>query len=261
MSPAELADNARAEVADLLDLQLSPLGLAAMDALDPRPGQAILDIGCGAGQTLLQLASRVGPSGRVIGVDIAPRVLDVARSRTADLGQVQLIQGDAAALALPDEAVDGVFSRFGVMAIADPIAAFANFRRMTRRGGRLGFVCWRSLEENELDLIPIRAAGLDIPIDQTPFRFERRDYLADILQSAGFVQIEIDAFDIEVSCGDLDATMTVLTKVGALGKLLRETPALLPRVEPNVRAALMARAGDGDIRLKAATWIVAATRE
>jgi hypothetical protein len=122
-------------------------------------------------------------------------------------------------------------------------------------------VCWRSLEENELDLIPIRAAGLDIPIDQTPFRFERRDYLADILQSAGFVQIEIDAFDIEVSCGDLDATMTVLTKVGALGKLLRETPALLPRVEPNVRAALMARAGDGDIRLKAATWIVAATRE
>src|SRR4029450_12672609 len=97
-SSLEVADNARGEVADLLDLQLSPLGLAAMDALALQPGQTIVDIGCGAGQTVQQLASRVGPSGRVIGVDIAPRVLEVARSRTAGLGQVQLIQADAAAL-------------------------------------------------------------------------------------------------------------------------------------------------------------------
>src|SRR5262249_5655293 len=154
----ELADFARAEVAELLDLQMSPLGLAAIDALDPQPGESILDIGCGAGQTLLQLANRVGPSGRVIGVDIAPRVLDVARSRTAALDQVQLIQADAAALALPDEVMDGVYSRFGVMAIEDPVAAFSNFRRMSKRGGRLSFVCWRSLEENELDLLPVLAA-------------------------------------------------------------------------------------------------------
>ena len=106
-SSLELADNARGEVADLLDLQLSPLGLAAMDALAPQPGQTIVDIGCGAGQTVQQLASRVGPLGRVIGVDIAPRVLEVARSRTAALGQVQLIQADAATLALPQAVIVG----------------------------------------------------------------------------------------------------------------------------------------------------------
>jgi ubiquinone/menaquinone biosynthesis C-methylase UbiE len=259
MSTPELGDHARAEVADLVDLQLSPLGLAAMDALDPQPGQAILDIGCGAGQTLLQLASRVGTSGRVIGVDIAPRVLDVARARTVGLGQIQLIQADAATLFLPDETVDAVFSRFGVMAIDDPVAAFSNFRRMTKRGGRLSFVCWRSPEENELDLIPFQAAELDIPIDTTPFKFERRDYLAEVLRAAGFVRIEIEAFDARVSSGNLDAMMAVLTKVGALGKILRETPTLLSRVEPKVREALMVRAIDGDVSLKAAIWIVTAT--
>ena len=257
-SSLELADRARRDVADLLDLQLSPLGLAAMDALAPQAGETIVDIGCGAGQTVQQLASRVGPSGRVIGVDIGPYVLEVARSRTAALGQVQLIQADAAALALPDAMADGVYSRFGVMALVDPVAAFTNFRRLTRRGGRLAFVCWRALEENELDLVPLQAAGLDVPIDKTPFKFERRDYLWEVLRSAGFAQITIEPFDAHVSSGDLEATMAVLTKVGALGRLLRETPALMSSVEPRLRAVLSAAAGEREISLKAATWIVSA---
>src|SRR5262249_36694083 len=157
VSSSNLGDHARAEVADLLHLQLSPIGLAAMDALDPQPGQTIVDIGCGAGQTTQQLANRVGSLGRVIGVDIAPRVLDVARSRTATLAQVQLIQADAATLALPDEMADGVYSRFGVMALDDPVAAFANFRRMTRRGGRLAFVCWEPLARDILQRVGSRA--------------------------------------------------------------------------------------------------------
>ncbi|MGE0700801.1 MAG: class I SAM-dependent methyltransferase, partial [Hyphomicrobiaceae bacterium] len=140
VSSIDLGDQARAEVADLLDLQLSPLGLAAMDALAPQPGQTILDIGCGAGQTLLQLAERVGSSGRVIGVDIAPRVLEVARERAAGLDLIQLVQADAGNLALPDEFADGIYSRFGVMALDDPEAGFSNFRRMLRRGSRLAFV-------------------------------------------------------------------------------------------------------------------------
>lgn len=258
LSSSELAQNAWAEVADLVDLQLSPLGLAAMDKLDPRPGETILDIGCGAGQTVRQLAERVGPSGTVIGVDIAPRLLDIARARTAGLGQVTLMQADAGKLTLPDASADGIFSRFGFMAIDDPVASFSNFRRMLGSGGRLGLACWRTLEENELDLLPLRAAGLDIPIDPTPFRFERRDYLADVLRAAGFRHIGIDAADMQVSCGGPGETTRVLTKVGPLGKILRETPALLPEAQSRVRMALTARAG-GDIGLKAAIWVVSAT--
>lgn len=258
LSSRDLADIAWSEVANLLDLQLSPLGLAAMDVLAPLPGQTIVDIGCGAGQTLLQLASKVGSSGRVIGVDIAPRVLEVARSRTADLEQVELIKADAATLVLPERSVDGIFSRFGVMALDDPIPAFANFRRSTRHKGRLAFVCWRSLDENELDHFPLRAAGLDIPIDTTPFNFASRDYVEGVLRSAGFTAIEIEAFDAEVSSGGVDEMLTVLIRVGPLGRLLREQPTLVASVEPKLRAALIAKSNGGHISLPAATWIVSA---
>src|SRR5262249_56927803 len=86
-------------------------------------------------------------------------------------------------------------------------------------------------------------------------------YLLDLLQSAGFAQIKIEAFDARVSSGNLDAMMAELTKVGALGKLLRAAPALVSRVEPKVRAALVADASDRDISLNAATWIVTATAQ
>jgi SAM-dependent methyltransferase len=257
----ELADNARAEMADLLDLQLSPLGLAAMDALAPASGETILDVGCGAGETLKQLAERVGATGHVIGVDIASRVLTAARSRTAHLPQVTLLLEDAAILDLRDESVDGVYSRFGVMAFGDPSGAFANLRRMIRRGGRIGFVCWRSLQENEIDFLPLQAAGLENAVDETPFSFERPDFVTNVLRSAGFGAVAIREFDAQVSSGDVDAMVKVLTNVGPLGKILRENPALLDVAEPRLRAALSARRKSAQVMLGAATWIVTAIAE
>jgi ubiquinone/menaquinone biosynthesis C-methylase UbiE len=87
--------------------------------------------------TLLQLAERVGAEGQVIGVDIAPLLLEIARRRTAPLSQVSLIQADAQFLDLPSKSMDAVFSRFGVMTFSDPVAAFANFRRILRPSGAL----------------------------------------------------------------------------------------------------------------------------
>lgn len=256
----ELGDQARAELADLIDLQMSPLGMTAIDALEPAEEQTVLDIGCGAGQTILQLMDRVGPSGRVIGVDLAPRVLAIARARTSHLSQVTLLQEDAAGLALSDQSVDAIFSRFGTMFFADPIKAFANMHRMLRRGGRIGFVCWRSLKENELDYFPVEAAGLTAAIDVTPFSFEKAVTVDRVLRSAGFDLIEIRALDVRVSSGDAEAMLKVITRVGALGNILRERPALLPEAERRVRAALSMRERSGKVSLSAATWVVTATR-
>jgi SAM-dependent methyltransferase len=255
----DVGDQARADLADLIDLQMSPLGLVAMDALAPAAGQTILDVGCGAGETILQLADRVGPTGRVIGVDVAPRVLAVAATRAAHLSQVTLLQEDAASLALPDQSVDGVFSRFGTMFFADPTQAFTNIHRILRRGGRVGFICWRSMQENELDFFPVEAAGLKITVDATPFSFENADTINRVLRTAGFECICVKAYDADISSGDADAMLRVITRVGALGKVLRETPALLPKAEPQVRAALRARERGGKVSLGAATWIVTAT--
>jgi len=117
-SPGLPRAKAWAEAYELIDLQLSSLGLRAIEALGLGSGDSVLDIGCGAGQTLLQLAERVGTEGQVIGVDVAPLLLETAKRRTEPLRHVRLIQADAQSLDLPAESADAVFSRFGVMASA-----------------------------------------------------------------------------------------------------------------------------------------------
>lgn len=253
-----LAARAWADVHELLDLQLSPLGLRAMDSLSPRPGDVILDVGCGAGQSVLQLANRVGLQGRVIGVDIAQPLLALGRARAAGFDQVRFIECDAADLDLPAACLDGVFSRFGVMAFANPISAFSHFHRMMKPSGRMGFVCWRSLAENELDLLPLAAAGLESRVDPTPFSFDDPVRLRTILETAGFREITIQAHDQAVSSGDLEAMLTVVLKVGPLGRILREDPDLRAPAEPRVRAALEAKEVHGHVALRAATWVVSA---
>ncbi len=224
--PADLAGKAWAEVADVLDLQLSPLGLRAIAALAPRIGEAVLDVGCGAGQTVLQLADLVGPPGRVTGVDIAPLPLAVARRRAVGCDQVDFVEGDAQTLALPADSFDAVHSRFGVMAFRDPIAAFSNLRHMLKPAGRLAFVCWRALAENELDVLPLRAAGLEDRLDPTPFSFADPGRIRATLQKAGFRDVAIQPHDETVSSGNLDAMVSVLLQVGPLGKIIRENPDL-----------------------------------
>jgi SAM-dependent methyltransferase len=253
-----LGQSAWAEVQEPLDRQLSPLGLEAMAALNPRPGWRVLDVGCGAGQTVLQLAQAVGPAGAVSGIDIAPRLLDIARVRAAHLSNVTFMAGDAQTHALGQRSFDGIFSRFGIMAFSDAIAAFRNLRGALKRGGRLAFVCWRSLAENELDNLPVRAAGLERLVDLTAFSFSDRAMICEVLGEAGFRDVFVKPHDRSVVCGDLDATLAVVLKVGALGRILRERPSLGPEVGPAVRRALEARQGPGGVALGAATWVVSA---
>lgn len=260
-SPAFLHAKAWAEAYELIDLQLSPLGLRAIETLDLGAGDIILDIGCGTGQTLLQLAERVGAEGRVIGVDVAPLLLEIASRRTEPLSQVRLIQADAQSLDLSSESTDAVFSRFGVMSFDDPVAAFANFRRILRPSGTLAFTCWRSLEDNELDHLPLSAAGLQSSVDESPFSFADPEYIRGILEAAGFEEIVIQSHDEKVSSGDLDAMSWVLLKVGPLGKIVRENPALRATAEPLLRKTLAALGDASRVELLASVWIVTARAE
>ncbi|GAA0305711.1 hypothetical protein GCM10009087_14520 [Sphingomonas oligophenolica] len=117
------------------------------------------------------------------------------------------------------------------------------------------------MRENELDFGPVEAAGLGAMVDSTPFSFESADTIDQLLRAAGFHDITITANDSRVSSGDADAMVKVVTRVGALGKILREAPALLPEAEPLVRAALSAREQGGKVSLRAATWIVTAAAD
>jgi SAM-dependent methyltransferase len=257
-SPKLLHAKAWAEAYELIDLQLSPLGLRAIAALGLGSGDIVVDIGCGAGQTLLQLAERVGPQGQVIGVDVAPLLLEIAKRRTAPLRQVRLIQADAQHLDLPSESADAVFSRFGVMTFSDPIAAFANFRRILKPSGALAFCCWRSFKDNELDHLPLSAAGFKSPVDESPFSFADPEHMRRTLEAAGLRDIIIQSHDEKVSSGDLDAMTSVLLKVGPLGKIVRENPALRTTAEPLLREALTQLGDPSRVELLASVWIVTA---
>ena len=159
----EVRVRAWAEVRELLELQLAPLGRRGLAALAPHPGESVLDIGCGGGETALDLARSVAPDGTVVGIDLSAAVLAFAQRAAHRCERVRFVQADAQVFPFEPASFDAAFSRFGVMFFADPAAAFINIRRSLRPNGRLAFVCWRALEENPLDILPLRAASAHLP--------------------------------------------------------------------------------------------------
>jgi SAM-dependent methyltransferase len=250
-----------------LDRQIAPLGLEALKALAPRPGEAVIDIGCGCGQTSFLLADLVGREGRVVGVDVSAPMLAVARHRPASNSTTrpEIREVDAQTGDLGEAVFDAAFSRFGVMFFSDPIAAFANIRRALKPHGRLSFVCWRALQENPWMLAPMDAARPLLPptppadpLAPGPFAFADADRVRSILQAAGFGSVQIKPFDAQIGSGDIDSTLALTLKIGPLGSILRENPQYKEVVSGAVREVLTRYATPTGVWLPAAVWIVRA---
>lgn len=250
-----------------LDRQLRPLGEAGLRALAARPGETILDIGCGSGETSIALARAVSPGGSVLGADISAPLLAVARERLAasDL-PLTFELADAQTAVLGECRFDAAFSRFGVMFFADPVAAFANIRGSLKPLGRLTFVCWRGAAENPWMTVPLDAARPLLPplpeSDPTapgPFAFADADRVRGILANAGFRSIHISPFDTLVGSGDLDQSLGLSLRIGPLAGALRENPQAREPAAAVVREALSAYVTEEDgVKMPAAVWIVQA---
>jgi SAM-dependent methyltransferase len=248
------------------DIELAPWGLKAMEALGPKPGERIVDVGCGCGATTLELARRVGPGGDVLGADISAPMLAVARRRAGaeGLAQARFIQADAQTHAF--EPADGVFSRFGVMFFADPVAAFANLRRAMRPGGRLGFVCWRPMDLNAWVNVPMSAVVRLLPEPPPaatpgapgPFAFADPDRVRGVLRDAGWREIEIVAHDMNTSWGDLDASTRTSLTIGPVAGAVRLNPDLADKMAEAVRAALAPYETPDGVLLDSSAWVVRA---
>jgi SAM-dependent methyltransferase len=251
-----------------LDRQIEPLGLAAMDALSPRPGERILDIGCGCGHSSLQLASRVGETGAVVGVDISAPMLAVARDRPvgAAIARPEFRQADAQVDALGAEAFDAAFSRFGVMFFADPVQAFANIRKALKPAGRLAFVCWRPFADNPWMRDPFAAAAPFLPppapvdpLAPGPFAFADAERVRSILDAAGFSGVAVRPFDAAIGGSDVETSLTLALRVGPLGSALRENPDRAEAAIGAVREVLARRLTPDGVKMPAAVWIVQAS--
>ncbi len=253
-----------ASLQPMLDRQIAPLGRRAMAVLAPQPGERVIDIGCGCGDTTLDLARAVGPAGRVLGVDVSAPMLAVARGRTADLAHLTFLQADAQVAAFGPP-FDAAFSRFGVMFFADPTAAFRNIRAALRPGGRLGFVCWRQPAENLWMTAPLGAALRHVPAPPPddpdapgPFAFARADRVRAILVGAGFAQVQIEACDMAIGGFDLETALRLALRVGPLSRLLREAGAQPEAITDSVRETLRGYLTPNGVLMPSASWIVTA---
>ena len=253
------------EIREPLERQLEPLGRAAMEAIGLSEGHRVLDVGCGVGGTPLALSRRVGPRGQVIGLDVLPDAIDVLRGDDGNPENVSFICGDAQTYGFAAGSFDAVFSRFGVMFFDDATEAFRNLLKALRPGGRLGFVCWRNLSDNELDELPLRAASPHLPpglVNSTAasawFSFSKAETIRQVLDGAGFSDVEITSRDEWIGSGSLQDMVAVCSRVGALGAILRDHPHLTLKAVLALEDALRERDGPNGPELRAGVWIVTA---
>jgi SAM-dependent methyltransferase len=176
---------------------VSPYLLAAIGA---RPGQRVLDIGCGGGGLALALASAVAPGGEVVGVDFSAPLLDLARARADEAGAAGLrfVQLDVQTGALDGPPFDLAVSQFGVMFFDEPMAAFGTVRRTLGGDGRLVFACWQGVEHNPWHagtaLRPFVTPPRVPPPGKSPvgpFALGDDEYVREILEGAGFGSVTV----------------------------------------------------------------------
>lgn len=256
-----------------LDLMLEDFGAAAIAAAKAKPGERVLDIGCGSGTSTFELAEQVGPAGYVLGVDISEQLVRVAQSAALKGAPVAFRCADAATASLAGAAFDLLFSRFGVMFFDDPVAAFSHMRGALKPGGRLAFVCWRGAQENDWVRLPM-AAIRDIvhpaPADSHapgPFAFGDSDRLDAILTAAGFTKVVVAPFDTAISYGRadtreaaIDDALDMAFQVGPLSRALADqNDDVRARAAQAVRAAFAERPGETSVQIDGAAWIVTAT--
>jgi SAM-dependent methyltransferase len=255
----------------VLDDQIRPLGQLAMERAGLRAGERVLDVGCGCGDTTVELARRVAPGGTATGVDISAPMLERARQQAREQQvAARFEQADAQTHPFPPASADVVFSRFGVMFFADPTAAFANLRRTLAPGGRLAVVCWQALPENPWMFVPLGAAlqflpppPMMTPDAPGPFAFADRARVGKILTDAAFgdVQFEDVRRTLRIGAGaDVDQTVEFLLQMGPAAAALRESPdpELVPRVAAAVRTALQPYVTADGVRMDSASWVVTA---
>jgi SAM-dependent methyltransferase len=253
-----------------IERHLTPLGHLAMEHAAFQPGENVLDVGCGTGETTFDIGTRVGQHGSATGVDVSRPLLSVARERlgVATAPNVSFLEADAQSAPFRPGASDCVFSRFGVMFFADPVAAFRNLLGVLRSGGRLSFVSWRALSENQWVALPMAAAfrHLPQPAPTDPnapgqFAFANPDRVRSILSEAGFAGIELEAVDTRFGGGTIDQTVTTLLGLGPLRAAMKEvTPDLQEKVTASLREALLPFETPEGVWLGSAAWLVTAHR-
>jgi ubiquinone/menaquinone biosynthesis C-methylase UbiE len=204
-----------------------------LEALAPQPGQTILELAAGTGETGFAAARAIGPAGRLISTDFAPDMVAAARGESRRLGltNVEHREMDAERMDLEDDSVDGVLCRWGYMLMADPARALEETRRVLRAGGRVSFSVWGAPDRNPWATVPARAlmahTGAPAPDPHAPGIFAMADpgRLRALVRGAGFGEPRVAEVEVSWRFDDFDGYWRYVTDLaGGIAVLLQTMP-------------------------------------
>lgn len=252
---------------ETIDRSLAKITDAAMAFAAPQPDERVLDVGCGCGTTTFRLRELVGPNGATAGVDVSKVMLNVAHARAAAANaDVAFVEDDAATHDF-QPVFDLVFSRFGVMFFADPVAAFSNIRNALNKTGRLVFVCWRTLPENLWAYIPLVAAKPFLPPMEPqdpnapgPFAFADGGRIHYILSGSGFSAITVEKLDTTMTMGaSVEEASAEAMNIGPVSRAAAELDEdTRAKIRASIAGAFAKYKSPEGVSLPAACWLVRA---
>jgi SAM-dependent methyltransferase len=243
---------------------------------DIRPGDKVLDIGCGFGETALEIARLVGPEGEVVGIDCTDAFLDIANEERDEAGvqNVRFELGDAQVCDLPEAYFDVAYSRFGAMFFQSAVRALRNANRALKPGGKVCLVVWRSLSENpcwgaakEIALRHLPPPGDDAATcGPGPFSMASEETDRAMLDAAGFAEVELfKRIDADVCVGrDIDEAIDYQLLVGPSGEIIREAgdegQRKLPPIRQDLRDLMAPYLRDAGVFMPSSTWAIMARK-
>jgi SAM-dependent methyltransferase len=261
------------EYRELTIAGLGAHGEKAMAANPPHPGDRVLDVGCGFGDTTQQLAELVGAEGSALGVDVSEPFIAAAREEAEQEGvaNVDFLVADVQTLELPRE-FDYAFSRMGIMFFANPVAALRNVRNALLPGGRFCAVVWRRKLDNEwvhraeqvVDEYLEHPEETDEPTcGPGPFSMANADTVTEQMKIAGFEAIALERCDLPLKIGnDLEHAVEFNMALGPAGELLRlwgdRVNEIRPQIAARLRETLADLEGPDGVIAPASTWIITA---
>ncbi|EHK53321.1 class I SAM-dependent methyltransferase [Allomesorhizobium alhagi] len=244
---------------------------AVFPKLPVGPGDRVLDVGCGFGDTAIKLARIVGPEGEVVGIDCCDAFLAAAEAEREQEGldNLRFIRGDAE-IALPEGAFDFVFARFGTMFFANPVAGLRNMRRALRPGGRMTHIVWRNSADNpwlsmakDVVLRFLPPPGGDArTCGPGPFSMADEPMVRKMMEIAGYENITFGRVDAPVLVGhDVRDAIAFQLAIGPAGEVFREAgeaaEARRPEIEEALAAAIRQQTNSAEgIIMPSSSWVI-----